>query len=238
VLWWSAGLLVVMLVAVVAVALSGRTAAPRMVATAPAATSTVDAASGAPGPTAGAAVTAGATASTTPTRTPTTGPTATSAAAKPVRYRIDGDLCAAVDFAPAARFAAQPTSEPNADHSDKSDFTVYTCDRSYAQSGVDLATNASASIYRDAATASSRYADTKAHAPAGSQVEQVSGLGTNAFGYLSVKGKARTYQLYVVDGNLQLGVRLKITTSSPPTTEALRAAAVDIARATLPKIKV
>jgi hypothetical protein len=102
--------------------------------------------------------------------------------------------------------------------------------------GTQLAADVTALIFTEGGGAAGQYADTRANAPA-TDIDAIPGLAANAFGYRTARADVVTYQLWAVDGNLQLGVRLRVTSKTPPAAERLRAAATDLARATAPRLR-
>ncbi|MEV8516905.1 hypothetical protein [Dactylosporangium sp. NPDC051484] len=162
----------------------------------------------------------------------TIGPTAVNSTAGAPPGPLD--LCAAVDFGPVAGLGAAATQPAAGDHADKSGYTSYTCDRSFAGDGLRIAADVTALVGADAAGASGRFADARAHAPAGAA--DIAGVGSSAFGYQIGDGEVRTYQLWALDGRTQFGVRLKVTSASPPGTQRLRDAAAEVARSAIARL--
>ncbi|GAA4263025.1 hypothetical protein [Dactylosporangium darangshiense] len=237
--WWTvAGVAaVVVVLAVLAVATLGggapagrneaaNASAPGSAAVTQAATATATA--GASGPSA-----AGGSGSTV-----TTGPTGTGTAGTPGGGAPNGtlDLCAAVDFGPVAGLGAAATQPAAGDHTDKSDYTSYTCDRPFTGDGLQIAADVTALVGVDATGASRRFADARANAPAGAA--GIAGVGSSAFGYQIGDGTVRTYQLWALDGRTQLGVRLKVTSAAAgsPGTDRLRDTAAAVARSAIARL--
>jgi hypothetical protein len=236
--WWTvAGVAaVVVVLAVLAVATLGggtpagrneaaNASAPGSAAATQAATATATV--GASGPS--AAGSSGATVTTGPTGTGTPGggggaPNGTL------------DLCAAVDFGPVAGLGAAATQPAAGDHTDKSDYTAYTCDRPFTGDGLQIAADVTALVGVDATGASRRFADARANAPAGAA--GIAGIGSSAFGYQIGDGTVRTYQLWALDGRTQLGVRLKVTSAAAgsPSTDRLRDTAAAVARSAIARL--
>ncbi|MBB5868152.1 hypothetical protein F4553_001531 [Allocatelliglobosispora scoriae] len=176
---------------------------------------------------------------TSPVATPAPGTAAPSGAGAPTAHRITGDLCAAVDLTPIADLAAQPVSRGTGDHSDKSGYTVHTCQQVFRHGSVETSGFVTAMLFTGsdaAAQARARLDDTRANLPTGRVVEPVD-LLTRSWGYATESAQARTWQLWALDGNLLLGVRVKATTNSPGGQEQLRAAAVATARATAARLR-
>ncbi|MER7004891.1 hypothetical protein ABT297_17860 [Dactylosporangium sp. NPDC000555] len=187
-------------------------------------TATATTPSGTPGPSA-AGGSSGAPAATT-------GPTAISSGAGTPPGPLD--LCAAVDFGPVAGLGAAATQPAAGDHADKSGYTSYTCDRPFAGDDLQIAADVTALVGADAAGAAGRFADARAHAPPGAA--DIAGIGSGAFGYQIGDGGVRTYQLWALDGRTQVGVRLKVTSATPPGTERLRDAAAEVARSAIARL--
>ncbi|GAA2360107.1 hypothetical protein [Dactylosporangium salmoneum] len=232
--WWTLAGIGAMVVALVVLAVAtlgggppaGRNEAGEASAPASATTIATTAMAGTPGPSAvigsGAPGATGATA----------GPTATSGTAGAPPGPID--LCGAVDFGPVAGLGTAATQPAVGDHADKSDYTSYTCDRPFAGNNLQIAADVTALIGADAPGASSRFADARAHAPA--DAVDIAGIGSSAFGYQIGDGGVRTYQLWALDGRTQVGVRLKVTSSTPPSMQSLRDAAAAVARSAIARL--
>lgn len=190
------------------------------------------AAGGSTGPTATqpAATTAASPAGTTKGTPTGTAPSPAGPAA--VRYRVGGDLCGAVDFAPLSGLAGQASGGPAGTHNDFLEFgyTDYSCLRRYAQGSGDVR----AEIFGDAATAVTWYTFTRSSATGPASV---AGLGTEAFDYLVAGSGAETYRLWVRDGNLGFGVTIEVKRAGLPSRDTLRAAAVKVARGAMPRLR-
>lgn len=177
--------------------------------------------------------TASATATTTSTTVTASPPGGLSRS--PEVHLISGDMCQFVTFAPAGLLGGAGGT-PVGDHTDKSDYTVHTCDQRFSREQATLDANASALVFADTARAAGQYADSAAHPPDGSSPAAITGLGEEAFAYLTGTGSVRTVQLWCRDGNLVLGVRLRLSAPNQPDSALLRAAATEIARAALTKL--
>jgi hypothetical protein len=169
-------------------------------------------------PSAGAS--ASRSASPSPTRTGTPGPTGTGVPV-PVSYRVAGNLCPSVDLTALKSAAGQPTGGPIDDHGDKSNYTDYSCTLDPPAGGSPII-QVNAMIFADAASASTSFQSDMIPGTA-----PVSGVGTQA---VASTGTARFY-LTVLDGNLKFKVSVNTTSAS------IRQAAIDTAKATLPKLR-
>jgi hypothetical protein len=134
----------------------------------------------------------------------------------------NGVICPSVDFQPLISMPAPEAATPIDDHTDKSNYTDYTCHGSFGQSGKIVA-QVDASIFTDAAGAAQSYADVKAYAPATS--EKFTGIGTDAYGYVS---NTSGFTLWVLDGNLTFKIILSAA-GGQPTPGRLRDVAVKMA---------
>ncbi|GAA1531844.1 hypothetical protein GCM10009827_056970 [Dactylosporangium maewongense] len=235
--WWTiAGIaaVVVALVVLAVAALGGGTPAGRNEAA-----NTSAPGSAAATRTATATATAGASGPSTaggPGATVTTGPTGTGTAGSQGAPNGTLDLCAAVDFGLVAGLGTAATQPAAGDHTDKSDYTAYTCDRPFTGDGLQIAADVTALVGVDVTGASRRFADARANAPAGAA--DITGVGSSAFGYQIGDGTARTYQLWALDGRTQLGVRLKVTSAAAgsPGTDRLRDTAAAVARSAIARL--
>jgi hypothetical protein len=126
-------------------------------------------------------------------------------------YRIATDLCAALEPTPLGG-----PGEPVADHSEKSNYLVYTCERG------NLAV--SALIFPAVAPAHDHFADVRKNITGATPVADV---GAEAF--------AAGTSLWVYDANLVLMVRFKSAGGS--STSDLAAAAAGLARGSLPRLR-
>jgi hypothetical protein len=126
----------------------------------------------------------------------------------PAVYRVSNDLCPAIEYAPIAATVGQAAGEAFGDHEDKAEFTAFTCDRRFASGTVTV----TALIFQSGPLAAAHVANLPSPSAAAAQ-------------------------FWYQDGNLVLGVRLKTAGGTAPPA-AWRAAAGDLAKATMPKLKV
>ncbi|WP_027343533.1 hypothetical protein [Hamadaea tsunoensis] len=155
----------------------------------------------------------------------TSAPASPGSESDPRVHSVRGNLCAAVDFTLADPFGGSQ-APPAGDHSDKTGYVAYTCDRH--ADGVRLTVSALVFARADAATA--RYADTTAHPPANVDTAAIPALGEAATGFTAPTGLA---MIWVRDGNLVLGVRLDVPGGQPA---VLAAAAQHIAQTALSRL--
>jgi hypothetical protein len=138
----------------------------------------------------------------------------------------NGVICPSVDFQPLISMPAPQAATPTDDHTDKSNYTDYTCHGSFGQSGKIVA-QVDAFIFTDAAGAAQSYADVKAYAPATS--EKFTGIGTDAYGYIT---STNGFTVWVLDGNLTFKIILSAA-GGQPTPGRLRDVAVKMAPNTI-----
>jgi hypothetical protein len=177
-----------------------------------------------------------ATASQTPSRAvapgvPTGGP-GTPAPGLPVSYRVATDLCPSVDFAPLSGLAGAASGGPGSGQKDygESGYTDYSCLQKYVQGSA----NVQAEIFGDPAGAGAWYDSSRTNAVAPADV---AGVGSAAFEYLVPGDRIETYRLWVRDGNLDFGVTVQVKGDNLPGPKTLRAAAVNVAKAAMPKLR-
>ncbi len=157
-----------------------------------------------------------------PGRTATTAPgTGAGGPAVPVSYRVAGNLCPSVDLTELKSASGQPTGDPLDTQGTKSNYTDYGCGV-HNQSTGKPAIQVDAMIFADAAAASASFESDKIPG-----VEPIGGVGTQAIGST---GTAAFY-LIVLDGNLKFKVWVSTTSA------AVRQAAINTAKATLPKLR-
>jgi hypothetical protein len=151
------------------------------------------------------------------TPSPSTSPAASSSpspAPVPVPkgfYQVAPDLCAALDFT-----ALNAGGTPTADHSEKSNYLVYTCDRGNL--------SVTALIFTAAGPAHDHFADVRQNVTG---TTPVADAGAEAF--------AAGTSLWVYDKNLVLMVRFK--TSGGSSTSDLMNAAAGLVRQSLPRLR-
>src|SRR5262245_20191850 len=104
--------------------------------------------------------------STTPSNAPTADGSPSPAPVPAGYYRVASDLCAAIDFTPLGTASGTPV----ADHSEKSNYLVYTCDRGPV--------TISALIFTQAGPAQAHFTDVRQNITGAAPV---SGLGAEAF---------------------------------------------------------
>lgn len=229
---------------VLALILGGGSAAFLLLNTSPSFTSTAPNAytppndGGGPAPADGPATSASASASASPSASPSHSPSPSrSASARPsspapgnggsaVFQAPGGVICPSVDFQPIIAMPAPQASAPIDDHTDKSNYTDYTCHGSFGANGKIVA-QVDAFIFTDAAGAAQSYADIKAYAP--TTAEKFTGIGTDAYGYVS---NTTGYTVWVLDGNLTFKIILSAA-GGQPTPGRLRDVAVKMAPSTL-----
>jgi len=171
---------------------------------------------------------AAGTAPTTPDAPPGPGATAIPAGG----YRPTGTFCRSVDFAPIVALYGKAVKSPTTAHADKTGYSLFTCTGNFAKKGVPVTVDVKAIVFNG--PAGSSYDLAKKNAPA-QPVDEIQ-LASGAFGYVTTGDGYRTYQLWVHDKNLQLGVTVKATPATPPTRDQLRDAAAKVAAATLRKL--
>ena len=186
--------------------------------TAPAGTSSPDAA---------AAASAAAGHSALPSRNPSTKPGGGGGPGAPgaVTYRVNGDLCPAMDLSPVVAVATGP-GQTGGDHTDKSNYVDYTCSGGFGPSG-KVRMNADVRIFADATAAQAAYATDKVG------TEHVGGVGTDATGFLPTGGG---YSLLAVDANMEIKVSL-VGVGGSPTPGQLRQPAIDTVTKSLPRLR-
>ncbi len=181
------------------------------------------------------AASASASRSVSPTHSgpaaPTGGP-GTPAPGLPVSYRVTTTLCPAVDFAPLAGLAGTASGSPEDQQKDygESGYTDHSCLQRYGQGSGNI----QAEIF-GSPTAAGAWNDTTRANTTGTA--DVTGVGTAAFDYLVSGSNIETYRLWVRDGNLGFGVTIQVKGANLPTQAKLRTAAVDIAKASIPKLR-
>lgn len=161
-----------------------------------------------------------------------TGGPGTPAAGLPVSYRVATDLCPSVDFAPLSGLAGAASGGPGSGQKDYGDsgYTDYSCLQKYVHGSA----NVQAEIFGDVASAGAWYDSSRANAVAPADV---SGLGSAGFEYLVPGDHIETYRLWVRDGNLVFGVTVQVKGDQLPGPNTLRASALNVARAALPKLR-
>jgi hypothetical protein len=174
------------------------------------------------GPSGSAGPSAGHSAGASPGKTGTPGPTGGVPA--PVSYRVAGNLCPSVDLTELKSAAGQPTGAPTDDHGEKSNYTDYTCTLNPAAGGSAAVIRIEAMIFADAGSAATSFESSDKTA---SGIEPVGGVGSQAVGSTGTSN----YYLVTQDGNLKF--KIWVSTSSA----AVRQAAINTARATLPKLR-
>jgi hypothetical protein len=180
-------------------------------------------------PTGSTGASASASASARRSATPSKDPSATTSvppgAPAPVTYRLpSGDLCASMDTSAVEAVGGPGTK--TGDHTDKSNYTDFSCLGSFGADGhVKMTADALVFATPDAAAAS--YAIDK------TGTDHVTGVGTDATGAFPTSGG---YLLVVVDGNLEFKVRL-VGVGGQPNPQRLRQVAIDTARNSLPKLR-
>ena len=188
--------------------------------------SATDPTSASPSASGSASASASTSRSASPSHTPTAPPPGGGGGGGvpvPVTYRVT-DLCASADLTPIQHVAGASGSTVSDNKPFPSGYTDYICSGTYGK----IAFRVDAWIFSDPTAASASYADDKS--AVGGEV--VGGVGRDAFG--SPNGDA--YGLWGVDGNLKFKVRIQANEAGhPPPT--LRQAAIDTARATLPKLR-
>jgi hypothetical protein len=196
----------------------------------PAAAATTVAASTTAEGAASSAAAPGTTASAAPG--PPTGGPGTPAPGLPVSYRVGSDLCPAVDFAPLAGLAGTPSGNPAPSQKDYGDsgYTDYSCLQRYAQGSG----NVQAEIFGNPDAAKAWYDMTQDNATGPAEVP---GIGGAAFEFLLPGNGIETYRLWVRDGNLGFGVTIQVRGGTLPGVGPLRAAALSVARAAMPKLR-
>jgi hypothetical protein len=142
----------------------------------------------------------------------------------PVTYRVATELCPALDTSPVEAVATGPGTT-GGDHTDKSNYVVYTCSGSFGPSGkVRMITEAR--IFADPAAAAASFAADRTG-------EHVSGVGTDATAFIPASGG---YVLLAVDGNLEFKIQLN-GVGGKPTPGDLRQPAIDTIRKSLPRLR-
>jgi hypothetical protein len=141
-------------------------------------------------------------------------------------------LCPAVDFAPLSGLAGAASGIPQDQQKDygESGYTDYSCLQRYAQGSGTI----QAEIFSSAPTAGAWYDIARASATGPANV---TGVGTASFDYLVPASNIETYRLWVHDGNLAFGVTIQVNVANPPNEARLRTAAVDLAKASIPKLR-
>jgi hypothetical protein len=162
---------------------------------------------------------------------PTGGP-GTPAPGLPVTYRVGSELCPAVDFAPLSGLAGAPSGNPAASQKDYGDsgYTDYSCLQRYAQGSGNI----QAEIFGNPEAAKGWYDMTQDNATG---PVEVPGIGAAAFEFLLPGNGVETYRLWVRDGNLGFGVTIQVKGGTLPGKDPLRAAALGVARAAMPKLR-
>lgn len=162
---------------------------------------------------------------------PTGGP-GTPAPGLPVGYRVAGDLCPSVDFAPLSGLAGAASGGAASGQKDygESGYTDYSCLQRYVQGSA----NVQAEIFGDPASAGAWYDSSRANAPGPADVP---GVGSAAFEYLLPGDHIETYRLWVRDTNLGFGVTVQVRGDHLPGPNTLRASALSVAKAALPKLR-
>jgi hypothetical protein len=151
----------------------------------------------------------------------------------PGGYKVSTNLCRSANFLPLSDLFGTTTKSPSANRSNKVGYTSYTCNATLAKRGIPTTADVTAMIFGDEPSATAAQSAAKGQAPAGTEEVKV---GTSAFGSMTTGDGYRIYQLWVLDKNLRLGVRVKATPATPPTRDQLRDAALGVATATLRKL--
>ena len=150
----------------------------------------------------------------------------------PAFYNVTKPVCRYVDFAPINALttpAGKPDVSSNEQHFQGADNILFYCN---GVSGHVTVKRINVMYYPNGAQAAAAYADTKAQAP--ETIDQVSGIGTDAWGWYF---DAKTYDVIALANNITLQVILIMR--SPGTNVAdLRPAAITVARTMLPKLRV
>jgi hypothetical protein len=168
--------------------------------------------------------------SPSPSRSPSARPSSSGGTA-PVVFRVSPDhLCPSVDFAPVQQVAGSPSTAPYVDnHTDKSNYVDYHCEGTYGK----VKAFVDAMIFADAGSASAIYTSTKAADQSTiTGVEQLSGIGTDAYGYIA----STRYVVWATQGNLVLKIYVNATGGVPPPGQ-LRDPAIASARGTIPRLR-
>ncbi len=162
---------------------------------------------------------------------PTGGP-GTPAPGLPVSYRVTTTLCPAVNLAPLSGLAGTASGSPEDQQKDygESGYTDYSCLQRYGQGSGNI----QAEIFGSPSAAGAWYDTTRGNTTG---TADVAGVGTAAFDYLVPGSNIETYRLWVRDGNLGFGVTIQVKGGNLPTAEKLRAAAVSVAKASIPKLR-
>jgi hypothetical protein len=150
----------------------------------------------------------------------------------PVSYRVGSDLCPSVDFTPLSGLAGETSGAPAGEQKDygESGYTDYSCLQRYAQGTA----NVQAEIFGDPGSTNTWYDTTRANAAGPADV---TGTGAAAFDYLLPGNGIETYHLWVRDGNLGFGVTIQVKGARPPGPNTLRAAALNVAKSAMPKLR-
>jgi hypothetical protein len=174
---------------------------------------------------ASASPSASARRSATPSKDPSATTSVPPGAPVPVTYRLpSGDLCASMDTGPVEAVGGPGTKD--GDHTDKSNYTDFTCLGSFGASG-KVKMTADALVFATPEAAAASYAGDK------TGTDHVTGVGTDATGAFPNSGG---YLLVVVDGNLEFKVRL-VGVGGQPNPQRLRQVAIDTAKNSLPKMR-
>jgi hypothetical protein len=142
----------------------------------------------------------------------------------PVRYRVAGNLCPSVDLTELKSAAGKATGSPIDGQADKSNYTDYSCALNPAAGGSVPVIRIEAMIFADAGSAAASFESSDKTAAG---IEPVVGVGTQA---VASTGTGAFY-LVTQDGNLKLKVWVNTTSA------AVRQAAIDTAKLTLPKLR-
>ena len=143
--------------------------------------------------------------SPSPSRSPSAHPS--TPGITPVTYRApNGVLCPSVNFQPVLDMHFTTSADPTESQTAGYNYVDYGCRQPFGK----VLAQVDALIFSDAKAASGYYVQQKATAPAGS--DRFSGLGTDAYGYVS---KTNSYILWVLDGNLTLGISLSAAGGTP-----------------------
>jgi hypothetical protein len=167
--------------------------------------------------------------STSPSRSPSARPSASGATA--VVFRVPPDhLCPLVDFAPVEQVAGSPSTAPYVDnHTDKSNYVDYHCDGTFGK----VKAFVDAMIFADTGAAAASYAGNKtADQSTIAGVEQLSGIGNDAYGYVA----STRYVIWATQGNLVFKIYVNATGGVPPPGQ-LRDPAIASARGTIPRLR-
>jgi hypothetical protein len=151
----------------------------------------------------------------------------------PGGYKVSANLCRSTNFLPLSDLFGTTTKSPVGNKTNKVGYTTYTCNATLAKRGVPTTADVTAMIFTDGAAATAAQTAAKTQAPAGTEDIEV---GTGGYGFVTSGDGYRIYQLWLVDKNLRLGIRVKATPTTPPTRDQLRDAATGVATATLRKL--